>query len=706
MRNLLGRLHDRAPQELAAIARFWEIDLRGRDAHADAGQLYSALTDPWQFALAWERLSTTERAVVDTMADARAAMTAAEIASLTEQPDLEMYQAVDRLYQAGFLYSDDLAGDGERQGMPVDVPRFFLPREISHLSQRLETERARGSPAGESIEQLLDRLTDPELAEISEQMGRLVVPAVAIRADLLAAVVARLGDESYIRDAVRSLNPIATRLWRWLVEHSDETSTRPGTARRELGMSASELRQALAALARRGLIWRSYAADGSLVLVVPDLIRNPRKRPAPALPELVEARGPVIPNEWHYTHAAAWDLLTLLRGVSDGSVRVKDGQIEDSGPVSRRLGRSFWRGSADSAPTGYLDFLAYLAHALGLLKTGSSGVHVERMQAWTRQSFPEQTRRLFDLWRQTSDWPEGQAREALQVWGANWSGFRAHLLAALGELPLDTWVTLPSFAERVSAAGPNALGAHFSAAASREQPEESPESRRLAVIRLAVEITLTTAAHWLGLIEVSTAQREMVFRLLPLGVWLVRSGDEPRDEELGTRSLVVQPDFEIMLFRPSPRRVWALSSFSDADSLDRVSSFRLTRQSLERALRAGLTVPQITGFLEQQSETSLPQNVDFEVKSWAREYRRVRVRPSVLLEPDDRSAVDEIVRLVQEIGLRVERLTHERLLVVLGDDDQPDGLLQQIEEVLRAGGQMPLRGRGGRERTRPTRRSD
>src|SRR5690606_18124863 len=131
---------------------------------------------------------------------------------------------------------------------------------------------------------------------------------------------------------------------------------------------------------------------------------------------------------------------------------------------------------------------------------------------------------------------------------------------------------------------PNALGAHFTAAASYEAGEESPEARRRAVVRLAAAVTLTTAGAWLGLVEVARAQRRgTVLRVRPDLGWLVdESLDPPEEPALGGQTLVVQPNFEVLLLRPAPRHVWALSAFTALERLDRVTIYRLTRESVDR----------------------------------------------------------------------------------------------------------------------------
>jgi predicted transcriptional regulator len=690
LRNLLGRLHDRSGHDLDLIARWWEIDLRAREHAAAVAHLYRVLIDAWSYALAWERLSPTDRVVLDLLVDDEGAFTEAEIAERLGAPVSSVEPSVRRLYRAGFLFAEQ-----DEPVLPGIESRYFLPREIAHLTANLRREQERGLPVNESAAALLDRLSDGALVDIAERMGRQIIPALALRADLMAYIEPRLGDPKQLREAVRALNPGAARLWRWLLDHPEPPT--PGEARAALGIDGSELRRAVQSLAEHGLLWRGYASGDqgergpTLRLVVPDLLRHPRGRQEPPPPELREVDGTEIPAaDWISPYAAPWDLLTVLRALAAGQLR-PSAVAESNSPAMRRLASFFWRRSGDLPPTGYVAFLGFLATGLGLLRPEASGVALERVREWTGLDFPEQLRRMVEVWRQSSAWPEGESKEALQVWGADWPGFRSRLLSALTQLEPGTWVTLDSFSARLAAAAPDALGAHFTAAASHEEPDRRPEGRRLAVVRLAIELTLTTAAEWLGLIAVAKVGRETVLTPTELSQAIANGRQPPPLEVLAPHSLVVQPDFEALLLQPSPRRIWALSAFTQPVSLDRVSSYRITRQSIERGLSAGLALVQMTGFLEQHAGEPLPQNVAFEIETWAREFRKVRIRESLLIEPDDRASVATITEDLRGAGLRFELLPGDRLLVLMPDGADWDQMRRSIEERLRALGQTPLR---------------
>jgi len=687
MRNLLGRLHDRAPHELELIARWWEIELRGRDRFSIAGHLYRTMTDAWAFALAWGRLTPVERTLLEHLADQEPALTLDAISQPIGIGVIGLRESVDRLVRVGFLFVEQ----GELHSSPEQDAHYFLPRELAQLTARLRAERGAGLPTASSVDELLDRLNDGALADIAEHMGRQIIPAVALRADLLAQIAPRLADPEHLKNTVRGLNPSLARLWRRLLDRP--TPDIPGEARESLGLTNADFRLAVQGLAQRGLLWRGFAPDGTLRLVVPDVLRNPRKVAELPPPELeVVSDEAVDAIDWLFPYATAWDLLTLMRASTNGLLGRRRSALEVRPGVIRRLARLLWRRSGEVPPTGYLQFLDYFATGLSLVDGDGSGATSEPQRAWTLQSFKQQTQSLFDLWMAASDWPESTVRETVQIWGGDWPAFRARLLEALGELSPGSWVTLESFALRFVHDAPGALGAHFTAAASHDQRAESAEGRRSAILQTVVELTLRTAGEWLGLVTLSTARRRAVFSLTEVGAWLSGEQPEPPDElELGAHPLSVLPSFEILLPRPTSRRVWALSAFAELVRLDRVSSYELTRASIGRGLSAGLSTSQITGFLEHQGEDALPQNVAFEIENWARSMRRVVVRDTVLLESDGAESGAKIAEALTSAGFRVERLSGDRLLVFMHDGEHSQEFSGTIDDRLRELGYTPLR---------------
>ncbi len=122
----------------------------------------------------------------------------------------------------------------------------------------------------------------------------------------------------------------------------------------------------------------------------------------------------------------------------------------------------------------------------------------------------------------------------------------------------------------------------------------------------------------------------------------------------GHRSLVVQPNFELLLLQPDLPTLYSLLPFAQVNQVGIVSSLTLTRPSLLRGLEADMHVEQILRVLEEHSQKEIPQNVEYTLRDWARLYKDVKIAQVVLLEVSSEALADEICASskLQAFGLR------------------------------------------------------
>jgi hypothetical protein len=696
MRNLLGRLHERSSRSLAAIASAWEVELRGRDVHQDVARLFNVLTDPWSMSLMLESLTESQQTLLNCLSSHEESATGHEIAELIGTGYDEIREDLRTLYRAGFVFAEQVEAGVDDRGLA----RLFVPREMIHALQRVRRERGMDDPEHQSLDALLDRLEDTELARIAERHGYTVIPAVARRGQLVEYLQRRLSEPGRLDNFDRGLEWPADALWDWLQATG---RTYPSPARKSLRMSMDQFRDALDDLARHGVIWRAYDDAGKVEIIVPDVIRSPSPTPPDPSPELVflePASLDVQPLSQPYP--APWDLLTTLRETQAARTqplaRIFSGGADDlSSAAARRLAAMLWTGG-DAPPIGYLAFLGALARSLGLVDSSDPPRLTDDVRPWTRLGFQEQQQQIFNIWLDWSEWHEASGRESLQIWGAEWPAFRRLLLADLRSLELapDQWVTVGSFAERFAAQNPDALGRNFTAALSREHADDRIDSRRADTIRASVELTLVTATRWLGLVDIARSRRHgNAFRLTDTGRWLLDlDPDPPSVDALGDHPISVQPDFEALLLQPSPRTVWTLSGVADLVELDRVSSFELTAASTHRALDSGATVEQITRALEVYAGEPLPENVAFQLREWAAAYRRATIGWALAISVSHAEDIDALQSVLEDAELRVHRTGSDELIVWTESQDRMGSTAARVQQLLRESG-LAVRWRTG-----------
>jgi len=188
-----------------------------------------------------------------------------------------------------------------------------------------------------------------------------------------------------------------------------------------------------------------------------------------------------------------------------------------------------------------------------------------------------------------------------------------------------------------------------------------------------------------GLLEIGETNQGPVCRLSGLGRALLR-GAEATDDVTPEEQFFVQPNFELLVPSHIDTAVlWRLEEIADLEKPDWMMVYRVTRQSIYRALRLGRRPGDIIRLLEEHSRNDLPQNVAFSVNDWATAYGRIKFAAAFTLQCDSSTLADELMasRSVREFILG--RLSATVLIV---DRERYDDLL----EVLETEGYMPSPG--------------
>lgn len=646
VRNLLGRLHARPTDDLGRIAAWWSIPLTGADRSRHVGVLYRSMTDLRTARDAWQRLDDDARAIVRDLAIAESgALTVADIARLTATSEPVARSACVRLFEAGIL-----AREGDNQELPVGaVPRLLLPRELGQVFRRVQDELDAGDLSQSSLRVLVETLDDPEIEEAGRIWGINVIPGMRRRADLVDELLGQMSSPDRIERVVRERGRHASALYAALRDAGGDPMALDdalGSAGLAVPPPSSgdhiraviRTRDTLTALEAALLVCHTYRRDGSRWLFIPREILNPHEVVAtlPLRPLQPLAADTVSAGTPDPAYALAWDVLTVLREITehDAPIWVPGEPLARS--WQRRINRRLWRSGEDVPPVGYSGFLFQLASSAGLVvpATGTVPGGLERgglrpavspsVREWRRLEFAGQTARLHSVWLASDVWIESRERQAIDVWGADWPGFRTRLLAALGELESTAWYRQEDLAARLAEQDPGLIGPTFTAASSRSGGGD--RDQRTVAIAQVIELELETALSWFGIVERgTTADRAPAVRL-SAGAAPVEPGDEP--------VLSIDDAGLITLHRPSPLHVWSLSAFADSEGVRPAARYQLRPGSVSRALGAGFDLEQITAYLERQAGNPLPEKLAALLREWTVGYRRVRVRRAVVLRPD------------------------------------------------------------------------
>jgi hypothetical protein len=129
-----------------------------------------------------------------------------------------------------------------------------------------------------------------------------------------------------------------------------------------------------------------------------------------------------------------------------------------------------------------------------------------------------------------------------------------------------------------------------------------------------------------------------------LATFLVDKKKAARQEKESppARSLIVQPNFELLLLCTDFPALYSVLPFVQVEQIGTSSRLTLTRQAVLRALGEGKSFEQLLQALEEHSQRELPQNVIYTLNDWARHNKEASISQVFLFELSSEAAADEI----------------------------------------------------------------
>jgi hypothetical protein len=231
---------------------------------------------------------------------------------------------------------------------------------------------------------------------------------------------------------------------------------------------------------------------------------------------------------------------------------------------------------------------------LGLLRSGVSRVETvpSRLEEWLCQRLAAAERQLQTLW-----W---EVYTPSDVW-------LQHGAAALRNVPEGRWLRLSKLASLLQTSGVPTGG--------RSGPEAEQALR----------------AYW--------AEPMAAFGWLEFGTYRLHPNDPPEtvvrkpavttDEEDGW---YVQPDFEVIVPPTTPLRArWKLEACAEYAGGDTVDRYKITKESWERALAAGMEPEGLLESLKEFALYGVPDTVEASIKGWNASYGAMTLEDVTLL---------------------------------------------------------------------------
>lgn len=272
-------------------------------------------------------------------------------------------------------------------------------------------------------------------------------------------------------------------------------------------------------------------------------------------------------------------------------------------------------------------------------------VVTSRAERWCESSAADRARDLFGAYVSSEDlfdlhlfFPQIQAAldDHLPPGSLRRTYHKQLISRLLACLVPDTWYTTDSFSDFVRRADPNVLfieerwraiasHTHDPTPAWRDRAWQAHEKR---LIHWIVQGVLGR----LGMVELAADAR--LFKLTPIGRYALGVGEAPAETESSDNdALVVQPDFEVIAYcdKCSPVVRRRLDTFCERLRGGVVSTYRLTKDSVYRGLKTGVTLEEYIHMLERHSRRGLPGNVVDQIATWKRKAASVTIHTNCKL---------------------------------------------------------------------------
>ncbi len=581
-----------------------------------------------------------------------------ELVDGSDGRDLETYEveaAARALSKRGFVQVRRDRGDAGRGG-----ETYVIPRDLGDLITGLLQEERRGprevfsltghlaSLPPAALREVLALVPDaPDVGADPAELARALVENVNGR-----GLLGRVGDET-----LRAVLWQAVTQFGGLMPRAEFESALEGDAGWDRAGLQEELeRLGLGTVTTLALSDYGIDLEGETVTLFSAVTESvlDQARPQQAIdPECVDAAGVDLLT----------DLQQFLNLVASTPPRVTQGRTIYRAAQHRILESFIFHEDGLMDREGVFDLVYSLAFGLELVEVSDETrlMLTKRGELWDSVELTEKVRSIYGRFLEER-LPEGRDFHVRRL--------RRALAAALADAPADTFLPLDDVPFRVrndylAALEDEGVKEQYK---NRFQYTYTPPVETPADLRSDLVDYIVGRLYPLGVVDVALEHSEPVaLSLTDLGRRLIMgerlilddaAADVRADAARDAHPLVVNPDFEVLHFPEGDVNevAHALSRFATRTKSEQVAHYRITRETIERAVVKGLEASEILEFLAAQARTPVPQNVAYSIREWAKRVRFAVQREGVVVTTTDGDAMDALLAVEDVRRLLVERL--------------------------------------------------
>lgn len=742
--TILAELSFDALQPLAAL---WGAEAPQEDTIAARQQLERAMRDSVATRFIWERLHAHERHVLFAVIGP-SARNWCTVESLHHRAHLDpstTAQALETLEAAHILFREDAKiQDGMLIGQRVTFYGYAIPRNpkaeieektVVYVPTELvtglyATGRELFMPQADRSSMSLDDLLMAHRQGDLDQLGRrfgLTIQAYYSRNEVRTAIAQNLVQAEAVQYALARITARMRDTYDWMRARGGRVSFIE--LRAQVALDGPELAALVRSLEEYALAFDTFSEQERVLFIPRETMENLRRaddRPTAQAGLRARVRPQAVqPSET----PVLWDLAVLVAAAHQHDI-----ELTRSGSLPKRTAQRLIplltgprAHRDDDEALAYVEMLKQEANDLGLVSGPTASTHQRshlrpgmKLASWARHDLVMQTRRLERRWPTNRNWtdPVGARYHDWMGTYIDLSVAREAVRTLLLTCVPGEWYALSSFLATLRSDDPYVFRpSQRSAGDSGFRLAEDLRAQWDDTDGQIVVGMFRGALYELGLVALGYDREQVpggdenvnpdAFMLTSLGAEVLTSELSAR-EQPSTRSLVVQPNFEVLLMEPHMPTLYWLEQFAVLGQVGRVSRFTLTGEALRRGLALGGTIDEVVCFLETHASKQLPQNVIYTLRDWARQEVAVP-QPVALLEFGDDEIAGEMVTSPKLQAFRLRRVGPRKVAVLpqpslrelrraLETLGYAQRLLSGFEELVAAATTLPSRRHQGRRR--------
>jgi hypothetical protein len=675
------------PQQLVEICHFWGMDgLSDKGTQNRQDVLLTRVKDPIAGRFAWENLSHDERQVLYrilghsarsgtrrdvTLKKSQLSETAfaAIISSLERR--LLLWQNTVKVRTEPYPYSRKTVATVE------DVAYLYPYQECAEALYSAGKEYF--SPKSDRSQMPLDKLLTMfypgyELDNLGQRYG-LEAGYYYTRIDLRTMIIDELTQPNGAFEIVQKLSSSQRDILKWLCEQGGRVGME--LVRKQTGYDDNTLYNTLHGFEEYALAFDTFTDEGRVLFVPSESLESLKKAAAMKHPleeqhEFVPIPAPppvILPAE----NSVIYDLAVITGAIYQQTI-----EPTQAGKVPKRIAvkiRPMLHGKERHRYAGdddeYLDMLFNIAVELGIIRlaqTALEGVkpHYEpgpQLEQWSKLDIVEQTRRVLEIWFKSFRWMDIVGVHFKQWDPYSWNPLKARssIVELLQECLPGQWYSVASLLQKIWDKDPFELRpVHYNVrrmdraktSAMRMKWNSSDGEYYIGLLTSSLSEFGIVAPGFQKLVpgETTELKNPDVFTLTDLGVAVLAKEPKPQAQSVvsplsngnGTRALVLQPNFELLILHPDMPTLYSLLPFAAVNQVNMVSKLTLTRNSVLRGMEAGATIDKILHVLETSSQKEVPQNVAYTLRDWVKLYKDVKISQVLLIEVSSETVADEL----------------------------------------------------------------